>query len=120
MANPAKDPKLGAPKIDNPQLQAGGGTASAASKARIVDTLSPQLVQHLRTAHEEFVKKYQIETKEGQTRWLTDEQQCSAQDADLLQDGSFSHFANYFLSGLANVMKPAQAVDESYNIYIPR
>ena len=116
MANPAKDPKLGAPKVDEPQLQAGGGTASTVTKARMVDTLSPQLVQHLRTAHDEFVKKYQLNTKEGQTRWLTDEQQCSAQDAELLQDGSFSHFANYFLSGLANVMKPAQAVDESYPI----
>ncbi|KAF1842759.1 PLC-like phosphodiesterase [Cucurbitaria berberidis CBS 394.84] len=116
MTMPAKDQKVGAPKLDEPQLQAGGGTASAAPKARVVDALSPLLVQHLRTAHDELVNKYQLTTKEGQTRWLTDEQQCSAQDAELLADGSFSHFANYFLSGAANVMKPAQAVDESYPI----
>ncbi|CAO2656548.1 Nn.00g053510.m01.CDS01 [Neocucurbitaria sp. VM-36] len=116
MTTPAQDQKLGAPKLDEPQQQAGGGTASATSTARITDSLSPLLVNHLRTAYDELVTKYQLGSKEGQARWLTDEQQCSAQDAELLADGSFSHFANYFLSGSANVMKPAQPVDESYPI----
>lgn len=116
MANSAKDPKLGAPKLDKPQLQAGGGTASETTKARVVDALSPLLVQHLRAAHAELTKQYQLGTKEGQTRWLAEEQQCAGQDVDLLQDGSFPHFANYFLSGSANVMKPALPVDESYPI----
>ncbi|KAJ4372015.1 hypothetical protein N0V83_003788 [Neocucurbitaria cava] len=114
MTTAAKDEKLGAPKLDKPQLQAGGGTASVTSRHQITDALSPLLVQHLRQEYDVLVKKYQLGTKEGLSRWLTEEQQCSAQDAELLADGSFSHFANYFLSGAANVMKPAQPVDESY------
>lgn len=44
----AKDPKLGTPKTDQPQLQAGGGTAAVVTKAREVELLSPLLVKYLR------------------------------------------------------------------------
>lgn len=116
MAAPTKDPKLGAPKIDHPQLQAGGGTASATHRARTVDALSPVLSQYLKKAYTDINTKYSLQTPEGRTRWLAEEQQAPGLDAELLQDGSFSHFASYFMSGSASVMKPAEAVDESYPI----
>ncbi|KAF1935716.1 PLC-like phosphodiesterase [Clathrospora elynae] len=116
MTTPVKDSKLGAPKIDQPQLQAGGGTASGTTKARTVDELSPLLSQYLKTIYVDVTKRLDLGTKEGQLRWLIEEQEYSGQDAELLGDGSFSQFANYFMSGSASVMKPAQPVDESYPI----
>ncbi|KAF2847567.1 phospholipase-like protein C [Plenodomus tracheiphilus IPT5] len=116
MPDPAKDPKLGAPKVDHPELQAGGGTAAATTKARSVDELSPLLSQYLKSAYDEVNAKYNLQTKEGQLRWLVEEQGTSDRDAELLQDGSFSHFANYFMSDAASVMGPAEPVDESYPI----
>lgn len=113
---PAKDPKLGAPKLDEPQLQAGGGTASAAAKARTVDNLSETVAKHLKTVYEDVNKRYNLATKEGLAKWLAEEQLAEEKDAELLENGSFSHFANYFLSGTANVMKPIPAADESYPI----
>ena len=112
----SKDRKLGVPKTDQPQLQAGGGTAAIASKAREVDVLSPLVVKYLRTIYDEISTRYNLATPEGQIQWLTQEQHCSAEDAQLLQDGSFSHFVDYFLSGSANVMGPSPVVDESYPI----
>lgn len=108
------DPKLGTPKQDQPQLQAGGGTAAAATKARELDVLSPLTVKYLRAVYEEIFTRYNLSTPEGQIQWLTQEQQCSGEDANLLQDGSFSHFADYFLSGSANAMGPPPIIDESY------
>ncbi|KAF2253116.1 PLC-like phosphodiesterase [Trematosphaeria pertusa] len=113
---PSRDPKLGAPKLDQPQLQAGGGSAADTGKARIVESISPLISQYLKTIYGEVEKKYKLETKEGLATWLAEEQQASATDAELLKDGSFSHFASYFMSGSANVMKPAEPVDESYPI----
>lgn len=115
-APPSKDPKLGAPKLDQPQLQAGGGTASATKKARTVESLSPLVSKYLKSVYDQVEKKYKLETKEGLIKWLSEEQQAPAADADILKDGSFSHFATYFTSGSANVMKPAVPVDESYPI----
>lgn len=110
------DPKLGVPKLDVPQLQAGGGVASDTTKARVVDSLSPLVVKYLRTLYSELNMQYRFESKEGQVQWLVEQQQCSGQDAELLQDGSFLHFADYFLSGSVNAMKPPEPVDESYPI----
>jgi hypothetical protein len=112
----SKDPKLGTPKTDQPQLQAGGGTAAAVTKAREVELLSPLLVKYLRVIYDDIITRYNLTTPEGQIQWLTQEQQSSAEDAQLLQDGSFSHFADYFLSGSANVMAPPPPLDESYPI----
>ncbi|KAJ4325859.1 hypothetical protein N0V94_000421 [Neodidymelliopsis sp. IMI 364377] len=112
----AKDPKLGVPKTDQPQLQAGGGTAAAATKAREVDELSPLTVKYLRTLYDEISTRYNLATPEGQIQWLTQEQHCSGEDAQLLQNGSFSHFADYFLSSSANAMGPPPVIDESYPI----
>lgn len=122
MPDPSKDSKLGTPKIDNPQLQAGGGTASVSAKARVLDDLS-NLQSYLRTVHNDIISRHDLQTKEGQLSWLK-EQNVLDQSAEhpieshleLLGDGSFPSFANYFASGLANVMKPAQPLDESYPI----
>jgi hypothetical protein len=111
-----KDSKLGAPKVDEPQLQAGGGTASTQDRARIVDYLSKPFTEYLQVLHDELAKQYQFGTQEGQVHWLTDEQQCAGEDAKLLRGGSFTAFHDYFLSGSANVMKPAEPIDESYPI----
>ncbi|CAA9964599.1 Phosphoinositide phospholipase C [Pyrenophora teres f. maculata] len=116
MPDLAQDKKLGAPEVENPHLQAGGGTASATSTARHVDNLSPLLTDYLKTVYTDISKHYDLTTKEGQLRWLTEEQQCSGKDAELLADGSFSHFANYFMSDSASVMKPPPPLDESYPI----
>src|SRR5690349_14871263 len=107
----SKDPKLGTPETNQPQLQAGGGTAAAATKAREVDDLSALTVKYLRTLYDEISTRYNLATPEGQIQWLTQEQQCSGEDAQLLKDGSFPHFADYFLSGSANVMGPPPAID---------
>jgi hypothetical protein len=109
-----KDPKLGVPKIDQPQLQAGGGAPSSTARACAVDVLSPLVVKHLRTIYDELAARYRLETPEGQIQWLTQEQKGSAQDTMLLRDGSFPHFADYFLSGSANVMKPVEPIDDSF------
>jgi hypothetical protein len=116
MTTSAKDSKLGAPKVDEPQLQAGGGTASGTTKARTVDALSPLLAQYLETLYADVTRQYNLGTKEGQLRWLAEEQQCSGQDTGLLAEGSFSSFKHYFMSESASAMKPAQPVDESYPI----
>jgi hypothetical protein len=112
----ARDPKLGAPKLDEPQLQAGGGTASATAKAKTIDYLSETISKYAKQVYEEVNKQYNLGTKEGIAKWLAEEQQASPQDAESLQDGSFSHFANYFATGSGNAMKPAAPVDESYPI----
>src|SRR3954463_15785079 len=70
----AADHKLGAPKLDQPQLQAGGGSASATSKARTVNYLSPTFAKYLKTIYDEVEKKYKLTTKEGLARWLVEEQ----------------------------------------------
>jgi hypothetical protein len=116
MATPNKDPKLGAPKTDEPQRQAGGGTASTYNAARVVDKLSPNFIQYLQAVHDELEKQYKLSTPEGSARWLAEEQQCPGEDTKLLQSGSITHFHEYFLSGSANVMRPAAPVDESYPI----
>lgn len=116
MSTTKTDPKLGAPKVDEPQRQAGGGTAAEYDTARRVDKLSPTFIKYLQTLHDELEKNYKISTNEGQVRWLTEEQQCSGEDAKLLQGGSITGFQDYFMSGSANVMKPAAPVDESYPI----
>lgn len=112
----SQDPKLGTPKTDQPELQAGGGTAAVVPKAREVDSLSPLVVKYLRALYDEISTRHNLATPEGQIQWLTQEQQCSGEDAQLLKDGSFSHFADYFLSGSANVMAPPPPLDESYPI----
>ncbi|KAF1828836.1 PLC-like phosphodiesterase [Decorospora gaudefroyi] len=116
MPTPSKDPKLGAPKINEPQLQAGGGTASATTKARTVDVLSPLVAQYLKAQYADVSKRYDLSTKEGLQRWLAEEQQCKGEGTEFLADGSFSCFADYFRSESASVLKPAQPVDESYPI----
>ncbi|KAF2831767.1 PLC-like phosphodiesterase [Ophiobolus disseminans] len=117
MSTSQHDPKLGAPKLDHPQLQAGGGTASSYdSAARIVDRLSPLFTKYLQTIHDELAKQYKLESQEGQHRWLSEEQKCTEDELKLLRGGSVTHFHDYFLSGSANVMKPADPVDESYPI----
>ncbi|KAF2009793.1 PLC-like phosphodiesterase [Aaosphaeria arxii CBS 175.79] len=115
-AEVAKDRKLGEPKLDQPQLQAGGGTASSATKARTLDYLNDIIANHLKIAYSEANKRFDLTTKEGLVKWLAEEQQSPEQDPGLFKDGSFSHFANYFLSGLANVMAAAPNLDESYPI----
>lgn len=115
-APPSKDPKLGAPKLDEPQLQAGGGSASLAPNAKVVDALSPLVSKYLKTLYDEVEKKYKLETKDGLSRWLSEEQNALAADAEYLKDGSFSHFAAYFTSQAANAMKPAEPVDMSFPI----
>jgi hypothetical protein len=113
---PTKDPKLGAPKLDEPQLQAGGGSASATTTARTVDALSENITKHLKTIYEDVNKRYNLGTKEGITKWLAEEQKAPPEVAELLKNGSFSHFASFYMSGSANVMKPIPPVDESYPI----
>jgi hypothetical protein len=108
------DPKVGAPKVDQPQLQAGGGSASATASARTVDYLSPLFGKYLKEIHAEVEKAYKITTEEGLKRWLKEEQQAPAQDVEVLKDGSFSHFAGYFSSGKSNGMKAAPAEDLSW------
>ncbi|KAF1951938.1 PLC-like phosphodiesterase [Byssothecium circinans] len=115
-APPTKDHKVGVPKLDQPQLQAGGGSAAITSKARVVESLSPQVTKYLKTVYEEVGKKYKLETKDGLAKWLAEEQQAPTADADSLKDASFSQFADYFTTGLGNVMKPAQPVDTSFSI----
>jgi hypothetical protein len=114
--HPPVDSKLGTPKLDQPQLQAGGGTASATTRARTVDYLSENVSKYLKAVYEDVNKRYNLGTKEGLTAWLVEEQQASAEDAAQLKDGSFAHFAQYYKSGLANVMKSAPPLDESYPI----
>ncbi|KAH6638447.1 PLC-like phosphodiesterase [Boeremia exigua] len=109
-----KDPKLGTPKTDQPQLQAGGGTAAEAHKAKQADVLSPLVVKYLRTVYEEIMPRYDLATPEGRLQWVTQEQQGPAEDAQLLQDGSFTHFADYFLSDAANAMGPPPPIDASH------
>ncbi|KAH8732649.1 PLC-like phosphodiesterase [Phaeosphaeriaceae sp. PMI808] len=116
METASKDSKLGTPKIDEPQLQAGGGVASTYAKARTVNTLSPLFTKYLQTIHDELNKQYNLETREGQQRWLTEQQQCSAEEAKVLECGSITHFHDYFHSGSGNAMKPADPVDASYPI----
>jgi hypothetical protein len=116
MSTSTKDPKLGAPKLDQPQLQAGGGSASNYDRASIVEKLSPSFIKYIQTVHDELEKQYKLGAREGQLRWLAEEQQCPEEDTKLLQGGSITHFHDYFLSGSANVMKPAAPVDESYPI----
>ncbi|KAL5113762.1 hypothetical protein ACEQ8H_008336 [Pleosporales sp. CAS-2024a] len=111
-----KDPKLGAPKVDEPQLQAGGGTATASNKAHTTGQLSKPLIEHLQLLHDELEKQYKLGTPEGQTRWLTEEQQCSGDNIRLLQGGSITDFHEYFLSGSANALKAAAPLDTSYPI----
>jgi hypothetical protein len=111
-----KDPKLGVPEVNQPQLQAGGGTPATTAKARIVDALSPLIVQHLKAVYDEIATRYKLETPEGQIQWLTQEQHALPQDAVQLHDGSFSHFADYFLSGSATVLKPAEPLDDSFTL----
>ncbi|KAK7182055.1 hypothetical protein DPSP01_008221 [Paraphaeosphaeria sporulosa] len=115
-ASPAKDPKLGVPKAEKAELQAGGGSAAEAQKARTVESLNSTLSTYLKTLYEEVEKKYKLGSKQGLAEWLADEQQAPAVDAEILKDGSFSHFANYFTSGTGNAMKPAEAVDGSWPI----
>lgn len=110
----SKDRKLGTPETKQPELQAGGGTAATAPTARQLETLSPLLVKYLRTLYDEISTRFDLTTPEGQVQWLTQEQQCSGDDAKLLEDGSFKHFADYFLSGSANVMGPPPQLDESH------
>jgi hypothetical protein len=119
MATPATrqhDPKLGVPKIDQPELQAGGGSASATSKARTLDHLSKYVLEYLQLLHADIDKRYNLTTKEGRAKWLCEEQQTQDGDAELLQDGSFTHFAEYYLSGAASALKPAPPVDENWPI----
>lgn len=108
------DPKVGAPKVDQPQLQAGGGSASATASARTVDYVSPLIAKYLKEIHAEVEKAYKITSKEGLATWLAEEQEAPAQDAEVLKDGSFSHFAAYFESGKSNVMKAAPPEDLSH------
>lgn len=112
----SQDRKLGTPETQQPQLQAGGGTAAAATRARQVEALSPLVVRYLRTVYEELSTRFSLASPDGQQQWLTQEQQSAAADAQLLQDGSFSRFADYFLSGAANAMGPPPALDEAYPI----
>ncbi|KAJ4345381.1 uncharacterized protein N0V89_011511 [Didymosphaeria variabile] len=111
-----KDPKLGVPKAEKAELQAGGGSATETQKARNVESLNSTLSTYLKTLYKEVEKKYKLESKEGLAQWLADEQQAPAVDAEILKDGSFSHFASYFTTGTGNVMKPAEPVDESWPI----
>ncbi|KAF2634338.1 PLC-like phosphodiesterase, partial [Massarina eburnea CBS 473.64] len=115
VAPPSKD-KVGAPKLDKPQLQAGGGSAAVTNKARAVKSLSSDVTKYLKTVYEEVEKKYKLETKEGLATWLAEEQQAPVMDAEILKDGSFAHFAEYFTTGLGNVMKPAPPVDTSFPV----
>jgi hypothetical protein len=111
-----KDPKLGVPEVDQPQLQAGGGTPSATARAGAVDVLSPPVLKHLRAVYNEIATRYKLETPEGQLQWLTQEQYGPPQDAMQLHDGSFPYFADYFLSGSASVLKPAKPLDGSFSL----
>ena len=111
-----KDHKLGAPKLDYPELQAGGGSASATAKARTLEYINDTVAEYLKVVYSDVNKRYNLATKEGLTKWLVEEQQASLKDLELLYDGSFSHFAHYFMSGSANVMKPVSPVDESFPI----
>jgi hypothetical protein len=112
----SKDRKLGVPKLDEPELQAGGGSAAATTKARTVESLSPAISKYLKTLHEEVGRKYQLDTKDGLTKWLSEEQQAPLSDLDALKDGSVSNFISYFTTGLGNAMKPLQPVDTTFPI----
>jgi hypothetical protein len=116
MPAPNEDTKLGAPKLDEPQLQAGGGTASAYLKASTVNRLTPIFTKYLQTLHDELEKQYRLGTREGQTRWLAEEQHVSEQEMRLLHGGSITEFQDYFLSGSANAQKDAIPVDTAYPI----
>jgi hypothetical protein len=83
MTTPAKDNKLGAPKINNPQLQAGGGTASDTVAARTVDKFEPVVGEYLRTLYAEE----------------------KGMGAGLPGDGSFEGFVEYFMSEEGGAMK---------------
>ncbi|KAF2707746.1 PLC-like phosphodiesterase [Pleomassaria siparia CBS 279.74] len=108
------DSKVSAPKLDQPQLQAGGGSASATTSARSIETLSPPFTKYLKAIFDDVEKQYKLQTKDGLASWLADEQRAPATDVELLKDGSFSNFANYFTTGASNAMKAAPPLDLSY------
>ncbi|KAF2186935.1 PLC-like phosphodiesterase [Zopfia rhizophila CBS 207.26] len=112
----SKDSKLAAPKLDQPQLQAGGGTPASATDANSVKYLNETVSKYLKTVHDDLVKHYSLETKEGLSKWLTEEQQGSEKEAEILKDGSFAHFANYLSSTAARAMRPIDTVDMSFPI----
>ncbi|KAF2270492.1 PLC-like phosphodiesterase [Lojkania enalia] len=116
MATSTTDPKLGAPKLDRPELQAGGGTATAAAEARKLEYLNTTLTKYLKSIYDDVHTRYALGTKEGRSKWLLEEQQSPEADGELLQDGTFSHFSNYFMSESSSVLKTVLPVDESYPI----
>lgn len=114
---PAVDSKIGVPKLDQPELQAGGGTAAVSTAARTVDHLSPTFVKYLKAQYDILNKQYNLLTKEGLEQWLASEQQQGRpHDPELLQDGSFQCFCQYYMSGSANVMKKPVPLDDTYPI----
>lgn len=113
-ATSTNDPKLGVPKAERAELQAGGGSAAEARKARTVESLNSTFSTYLKTLYGEVEKNYKLESKEGLAEWLANEQQAPAGDAEILKDGSFSHFATYFTDDAGNAMQPAEAVDASW------
>ncbi|KAF2196899.1 PLC-like phosphodiesterase [Delitschia confertaspora ATCC 74209] len=109
-----RDSKLGTPKLDQPQLQAGGGSAAASSDTKIIDYLSPIFSNYLKILYEDLGKRYGV--GEGLKQWLQEEQHAPEQDAEKLKDGSFSVFANYLSTVQSNALQPLDSVDSSYPI----
>jgi hypothetical protein len=93
MTTPSKpDSKLGAPKINNPQLQAGGGTASDTVTARTVDKFEPVVGDYLKLLYAEE----------------------KGLGAGLPGDGSFEGFVEYFMSEEGGAMKVRGFESRSY------
>ena len=112
----SKDHKLGVPKLDKPQLQAGGGTGSAATDEQAIDHLSPTFSKYLKVLYDDLANIYNFGTKEGLVKWLTEVQHAPAEDAEKLKDGSFANFAKYMSTVQANCLAPMEPVDGSHPI----
>ncbi|KAF2750750.1 PLC-like phosphodiesterase [Sporormia fimetaria CBS 119925] len=115
-APPHTDHKLGTPILDQPQLQAGGGTAAVTEKARTLDHISDNFSKYLKSAYDDVNKRYDLTTKEGLAKWLVTEQQASQDDVQFFKDGSFDDFIRYYMSGSASVMRPPPPLDDTYPI----
>ena len=109
----------GAPKpasaLAHPELEAGGGAPASASRdANAVESLSEPVSKHVKAVYDELVHWHRFSTPEGRKKWIVEDQHAPVEDAELLQDGSFSHFASYLASPRANAMLPVGSVDCSF------
>jgi hypothetical protein len=108
--------KEATPKLDVPQLQAGGGTSSASADTKVVDHLSPVVSTYIKSLYEDLAKKHGLGRKEGWAKWLAEEQHAPPTDDVQLKDGSFADFAHYLSTVQSNALQPIGPMDSAYPI----